>query len=397
MPRTPRFGFKKTPRGWCVNTPATISASGKRERAYFETRDEAKNHAAELRAKFLEHGSLAAAIPPALSEQAVAAAALLQPWGGNLLDAARLWVETHKRNAASCIISEAVDAWLKSCAGLRDRTLKSYRQSATRLKAELAGKTLSKLTAKQLAAALGIEGSSGASAAVHYRNGRAFWRWAAGKGWCAAEVFDGIDAPRVAKDGEIEILEPSAVEALMRAAEKHAPAAVAHFALLAFAGLRPEELSRIKAEHVSPDGIDLPASTTKKGRRRFITPSPTLKAWLQKHPFNPQAEWRETFDSVRRLAGWDVQARRLEEKPDPTRGRWPQNALRHSHASFAVAAGTPLESLLFEFGHTGSASVLRRHYLGRASKKQALEFFALRPAGAQAAAGPQLETVEAVA
>ena len=390
MPKNPRFAFKKTPRGWCVNTPASIAASGKRERAYFETRDEAKAHAAELRAKFLEHGSLASAIPPALAEQAVAAAALLEPWGGSLIEAARLYVETRTRNAASCTVSEAVDAWLKSCAGLRERTLKSYRQTGDKLKGALAGRTLAKLTAKQLAAALGIDEASGASAAVRYRNGRAWWRWAAGKGWCQAEVFDSIDAPRVSTDGEIEILEPAAVEALMRAAEKHAPAAVAHFALLAFAGLRPEELSRIKAEHVSPAGIDLPASTTKKGRRRFITPSPTLRAWLERFTFTPQADWRETFDSVRRLAGWDVEARRLKKKPDPTRGRWPQNCLRHSHASYAVAAGAPLESLLFEFGHTGSASVLRAHYVGRASKKTALEFFALRPAGEKAAAAPQI-------
>jgi len=397
MPRTPRFGHKNTPRGWCVNTPATLSASGKRERAYFDTRDEAKAHAAELRAKFLEHGSLASVIPPALAEQAVAAAALLEPWGGSLIDAARLYVENRKRNAASCIISEAVTAWLKSCAGLRARTLKSYKQTGERLKAGLAARTLTKITAKQLAAALGIEGASGASAAVHYRNGRAFWRWAAGKGWCQAEVFDGLDAPRVATDGEIQILDPQAVESLMRAAEKNAPEVVAHFALLAFAGLRPEELSRIKAEHVSATGIDLPATTTKKGRRRFITPSPTLAAWLEKHPFAPQSDWRETFDSVRRLAGWDVQARRLKKKPEPTRGKWPQNCLRHSHASYAVAAGTPLEALLFEFGHTGNANVLRSHYLGRASKKSALEFFAIRPGGKKAKKASQFEAVEAPA
>lgn len=378
-----------------MNTPATLSASGKRERAYLETRDEAKAHAAELRARFLEHGSQAAVIPPALAEQAAAASALLKECGGSLLDAARLYVETHRRNAASCAVSEAVEAWLKSCAGLRPRSLKSYKQTADRLKAALAARSLSKLTAKQLAAALGIEGASGASAAVHYRNGRAFWRWAAGKGWCTAETFDGIDAPRVSTDGEIEILEPKAVQALMRAAETHAPEAVGHFALLAFAGLRPEELSRIKAEHVSPVGVDLPASTTKKGRRRFITPSPTLAAWLKKYPFAPHADWRETFDNVRRLAGWDVEARRLKNKPEPTRGAWPQNCLRHSHASYAVAGGTPLETLLFEFGHTGNASVLRSHYLGRASKKSALEFFALRPDGKKAK--PQLETVKAPA
>jgi integrase len=376
-----------------VNTPATISATGRRERAYFETRDEAKAHAAELRAKFLEHGSLAAAIAPALAEQAVAAAALLEPWGGSLLDAARLYVESRKRDTASATMATATAAWLKTCVGLRERTLKSYRQTVARLTATLAPFKLATLTPKQLAAALGIEGASGASAAVHYRNARAFWRWAAGKGWCTVETFAALDAPRVARDGEIEILEPAAVAALMRAAEKHAPEAVAHFALLAFAGLRPEELARIQPKHVSPAGIDLPASTTKKGRRRFITPCPALQAWLTAYPFKAHAEWRETFDSVRRLGGWEVEARRLKEKPEPTRGAWPQNCLRHSHASYAVAAGEPLERLLFEFGHTGSASVLRAHYLGRASKAAALEFFGIWPKGAKAARTAHLKTV----
>jgi integrase len=382
-----------------VNTPPTLSATGKRERAYFETRDEAKAHAAELRAKFLEHGSLAAAIPPALSEQAVAAAALLEPFGGNLLDAARLWVETRKRNTASCTLADAVDAWRASCKGLRPRTLKSYKQTGDRLKAALAARTLSKLTAKQLAAALGIEGASGSGAAVHYRNGRAFWRWAAEKKWCQAEVFDGVDAPHVETDGEIEILAPPAVQALMRAAEKYAPEAVGHFALLVFAGIRAEEITKLKACHVTTDGVDIPAGVAKKRRRRHITPCATLKAWLEKHPFEPLSEykWIKAFDRVRCLAGWEVQAGQLEERPKPTRGPWPQNCIRHSHASYSVAVGVPLQALLFEFGHSAKPDVLRSNYVGRASRKQALEFFAIRPTGETAATGPQLETVESPA
>jgi hypothetical protein len=71
----------------------------------------------------------------------------------------------------------------------------------------------------------------------------------------------------------------------------------------------------------------------------------------------------------------------MKPLPKPSRGRWPQNALRHSHASYAVASGVPLESLLFEFGHAGNHTLLRQHYVGRASKKQALEFFSIAPQG----------------
>ena len=94
--------------------------------------------------------------------------------------------------------------------------------------------------------------------------------------------------------------------------------------------------------------------------------------------------------ACRRLAGWNVSARILNDRvkaktmeplPPPTRGRWPQNAIRHSHASYAVASGVPLDSLLFEFGHAGDATLLRQHYLGRAPKKEALKYFAIAPEG----------------
>jgi hypothetical protein len=69
--------------------------------------------------------------------------------------------------------------------------------------------------------------------------------------------------------------------------------------------------------------------------------------------------------------------------------------LRHTFASYAIAGGTPLEEMLFSFGHTGSPSLLRQHYLGRATKKAALDFFAIRPGGKRTKA--QLQTVRGAA
>lgn len=140
------------------------------------------------------------------------------------------------------------------------------------------------------------------------------------------------------------------------------------------------------------------ADITKKGRRRHINPNPTLSVWLKQYPYSPCPNWREVDKVCRRLAGWDLKARLLEDKketdqpkrmlPDPDLGKWPQNALRHSHASYAVAAGVPLESLMFEFGHTSNPAVLREHYAGRASKKDAIDFFSI---------GPKEEEVPAIA
>jgi len=233
------------------------------------------------------------------------------------------------------------------------------------------------------------------------RNAKAFWRYSARKGWCQVETFGGIESPKASRDGqEIAILTPAECEILLRTAETHFPQAVPLFALQLFAGIRVEEITRMEAGHVTADGIDLPASVTKKGRRRHITPSKTLAAWLEKYPFAPCSNWRETSAACRRIAGWDVvsvilkerlRVKTMEPLAEPTLGRWPQNALRHSHASYAVASGVPLESLLFEFGHAGSPTLLRQHYVGRASKKQALEFFTIAPEGVE------IPTMEAVA
>ena len=48
MPKKPQFDYKKTPRGWLLNVPASISQSGNRERLYFTTRDLVKAEARRL-------------------------------------------------------------------------------------------------------------------------------------------------------------------------------------------------------------------------------------------------------------------------------------------------------------------------------------------------------------
>jgi hypothetical protein len=406
MPRQPRFDFKRTPDGWRVNVPASIAASGKREQHFFASRDKAKAAAEAFRVKYQKAGTRAALIKASVAEDAMAAVAILKPWGASLTDAARYFDQAKRKAAASKPLMEATALWIVASEGLRGRTLGGYEQTRKRLDAALADQLLAEITADELQAAVCPLGSTGAHLHGHYRNARAFWRWAAKRGWCDASVFTRLEAPRVKIEGEIAILTPESAEVLLRMAEMHYPQAVASYALQLFAGIRAEEITRMESKHVTTDGIDLPASVTKKGRRRHITPSATLAAWLARYPFKPCPNWRRVDMACRRLAGWKVESEFLQEKrdageieklPETPRGAWPQNALRHSHASYAVAAGTPLESLMFEFGHTGSANVLRQHYVGRASKKQALAFFAIRPKGEEVAKAPQIEPVEAVA
>ncbi len=379
-----------------MNVPASLAESGKRERHFHETRDKAKKHAAELREKYKQHGEAASIIRPSLAEAATAAERILKPWNVSLVEAAKIVAELKERENASKPLNDAVDAWLLACEGLRDRTYSEYRQTADRLKVDFGDRLLTLITADDLQNTIAPPGAIGAAVLGRIRNARAFWRWAAKRGWCDADVFKAIEAPKSGRDQkEIAILTPVEATQLLMVAEQHYPGAVAPYALQLFAGIRAEEIGRLEARHVTEAGIEMSADITKKGRRRHINPSPTLIAWLNAYPFEPCPNWKEVNKACRRLAGWDLQARLLERKqkqeeaqgknpkklPSPLFGRWPQNALRHSHASYAIAAGVPLESLLFEFGHTGSPSVLREHYVGRASKKEAIAFFKIGPNG----------------
>ena len=389
MPRTPKFKYTKTASGWMVNIPATLTASGKRERHFHKTRDLAAAHAQELRARFFDHGSNAAAITPAMAEDATLAADLLKPWNASLLEAARAYVAHREREVASVPVTEATAAFLLSCDGLRDRTIDGYRQICARLDRELGDRLLASITAEDIAKAAEL-GNAGTASLNRYRCARTFWRWSAKRKWCNEEIFVSVQAPRVSTEGEISLLSIAETSALLAIAEKHYPQAVASYALQFFAGIRVEEITRLEAAHVSPSGIDLPASVAKKSRRRHITPSPTLAAWLAVYPFEPCDRWKEVNAACRRLAGWEVDSRLLKTPPEPTRGAWPQNVMRHTFASYAIASGTPLEEMLFSFGHTGGTALLRQHYVGRASKKEALAYFAIMPKGKRAKAKLQL-------
>lgn len=397
MAKPIRFTPKNSASGWRINIPAKISETGKRQQLFYRTQKLALAAADDLKKKVELFGVQTRAIGPSLAEKATAAAALLAPYGIDLLEAARIVAGMREKETASRPLSSAANAWLLACEGLRTKTQQGYKQTAKRLKAALGERVLATLTTDDLQAALVPPGTPPTSAAGHVARGKAFWNWSAEKGWCEAKTFDGVKLPKASVEkGEIQILTPAEAETLLRTAEEHFPQAVASYALQLFAGIRAEEITRMDAEHVTANGIELSATVTKKGRRRHITPSATLAAWLKAHPFEQCSNWRRVDRAVRYLAGWnlapdpDLVKPALVTEDKTPRPDWPQNALRHSHASYSVASGASIDTLLFEFGHTASPAVLRAHYVGSASKKQAIQYFAIAPEGVKI---PAMEAV----
>ena len=371
--------------------PKSVSATGKREQYFYPTRDKAVAAKKIFLEKYSAHGSAASIISPGLADEAQKAAKKLKKWGVSLTQAVDEYIAQREREKASRAACDAVEDWLNWCEELlskdelRPRTIRSYRQTGEKLKSALGTKNLAKVTAADIKKALNLKNAAGSGAALRYRNCRVFWRWCARKKWCDKTILYEIDTIKATNDKEVEILSPGEVLALMETCEKYAPRFCSHFALLAFGGIRAEEVARLEADLVEKTLIELPARVTKKKKRRYVEPCKNLAAWLEKYPFEPSREWPKQFNRIRRIAGWDIKdARELpKDLKSPTRGKWPQNCLRHSHASYVLQTDKKIEDLLFEFGHTGSPALLQSNYRQRAKPEAALEFFAIVPEGVE--------------
>jgi integrase len=398
--------FDKSRQRWKLDVPASASDTGKRFRAWFESRQAARDFIGESTTE------AAATIPPSLAMDADTARQRIEAAGldmtlaeivaayveardamkgaGTLLEAARAFSRHHDARTSSKPLGEAVTAFLAFKEGtLRDATRKSYSYSLQSVMAPLNARTLADITVEELVGILGEKKPT--ARAMHVRNLRTFWSWASKepRTWSSMTTVNALEFRRDAGEGDIEIFRPEEVKALLKAAEGYSPNAAVSFALSIFAGVRQAELEKLTWSDIREDHVEIGATVAKKGKRRMIPICPTLRAWIDaytptdadKADFIVGPNWREVSRAVRRLAGWAVAARILDEQPTPTRGAWPANAPRHTCASVLVATGEPLETLIFAFGHSGGHDLLRRHYVSRLTKKDALAILSTGPRG----------------
>jgi integrase len=406
MPRIPTLEpvYAARRKRWIVDVSASKSASGKRYKCTFKTRDAAREYIDRIS---LAEGA-SPAIPAPVAMEADKARAILAEHGldivqaarevsaalealngsGTILEACKAYRLAHVARTASKPMSEAVAAFMLTREDLRDSTRKSYEYTLERTFRPLAETNLADITTDNLEAILAEKGAT--ARAMHRRTLGVFWRWAAKppRQWCEMAVVEALEAPRVSSDNDIEILRPDAVRALLKAAEATSPAAAIAFAIAIFAGVRMAELTRLQWGAIGADYIEIGKGVAKKHSRRLIPICKTLREWIGEYRGDAKDDdgitpnnWREVSSAVRRAAGWDVAARLLSDPPPATRGPWPANACRHTCASVQVAVGTPLDDLVFKFGHSGGTDLLRRHYVSRLTKKDALAILAAGPKG----------------
>jgi integrase len=169
-------------------------------------------------------------------------------------------------------------------------------------------------------------------------------------GYAADEgMIDSNPVLRVKKpklvDTPPEIFSVDELTGLLNAAAKVAPDVLPMLAIGAFAGLRESEIKRLHWSEIDlPRGfVEVKAAKAKTAKRRIVRIQPNLAHWLAPYaaligevvPSNS----RKKLDAVRKAAGIE---------------RWSRNGLRHSFASYRLAATNDAANVAAELGHSTS-------------------------------------------
>jgi integrase len=343
--------------------------SGNRKRSFFETEAQAKSFAAfknnELKLKGAEH----AEFPTALRVMAQEAVKQLKPHGKTITDAVRHYVAHLEASEKSCAAVQLVKELLaaKKADGVSERHLSDIRSRLSVFAEKFDGQMVATITSKEIDTWLRSLPVAPLTR-NHYRQVVVLaFNFAVRAGYATANP-----AARAAKAKVVgqapEILSVSEAASLLEAAT---PDVLPYIAIGLFAGLRRAELERLDWSEIDFDSglIEVTAQNSKTAQRRFVTMQPNLRDWLlplRQHKGNvtPQNCFRELFEQARAAA-------RITE--------WPDNALRHSFASYHLAHFKNAASTALEVGHHDSR-ITFAHYRELVKPKDAERYWSIRPA-----------------
>ena len=342
--------------------------AGKRKRTFFESKDAANSFAAFKNAERQRNGVEHSEFPTALRVMAQNAVEQLRPFGRTIADAVGHYVAYLKASEKSCTATQLVEDLVKAkkADGVSERHLSDIRSRLSVFAEKFNGQMVATITSKEIDTWLRSLPVAPLTR-NHYRQVVVLaFNFAVRAGY--ATTNPAAHAAKAKVVGEVPgILSVSEVARLLEAAS---PALLPYVAIGAFAGLRRAELERLDWSEVDFESglIEVTAQNSKTAQRRFVTIQPNLREWLlplRQHKGNvtPQNCFRELFEQARAAAG-------IVE--------WPENALRHSFASYHLAHFKNAASTALELGHHDSR-ITFAHYRELVKPKEAERYWNISP------------------
>jgi integrase len=365
--RVRRYNHKKFPH---LKFVVNYKEAGKRKRKFFEKRDHADTFADEKNIERHNEGIEHAEFPAALRIMSQECSAALSAFGKTIKDATEHFIGHLKASEKSCsavqLVRELVAA--KELDGASARHVSDLRSRLNIFAEKFDGQPVATITTPEIDDWLRALPVSPVTRNHYRRLIILAFNFAMDCGYAASNP-----ALKAAKAREPKskpgILTVEQAAALL---ENASPEIVPYIAIALFGGLRRAEIERLDWSEIDFDGghIEVTAEKSKsKIANRFITIQPNLNEWLL--PFRKirgsvtprRTTFRQLFDQTR-IAGGIT--------------KWPDNALRHSFASYHLAHFKDAKALALEMGHTDS-SMLFNHYRALVKPKDANRYWSIKP------------------
>ena len=187
--------------------------------------------------------------------------------------------------------------------------------------------------------------------------------------WCDKNPIKRIERKKVVEK-EIQPLKLSETKRLIKIAQNESPTYAVVAALLVYTGIRPREVRRLTWRDIDTEEktITVRSQCSKTGGVRQVEIPPVLNRLLITHSRELKEEkicptdWQRRWRKIRDNSGF--------------RGRWVQDVLRHTYASFHAKNYADLPRLQLNMGHRDQ-SLLRSRYVNMhgISRAEAKSFF----------------------
>ena len=374
MPRRPSLQPKPTTKPhapWVVNLPATLSATGQRERRYFRTRKEAALFSYQQGIRRDNYGTSSTLLPAAKVEEAAVAFTKLAPTGASLIEAVNHYLRWRKAQDASVTFEELFAKFSEAKKHRSQAYRAALRQAPTRF-AALSERRVCDITSAEV-------DDCTPEMSISVRNAflrvlRAAFNFAIRRGWCGANPISRIEMASL--KSRRQILTNEQVVALLNTTIDRDIELLPYQLFCTFAGIRPKEVERLYWRHVNiaEKHVEIPDECSKTETRRIVEMEPVLLQWvsyLQRSglelegakPIVPRRNLRKRLRDIRAASGIE---------------KWPQDAPRRTFASCWLAIHHDVDRLNYLMGHT-SPDMLWRHYHRAVTKRQARGFWNINP------------------
>jgi len=361
---------------WKIDLPASLSPTGKRQRFFFETKQDAVNFSDEQRTRLGNFGTVGiSGLSPSELEQAAMAFAAIKPYSVSLNEVVKDWVARRAARDTTVTFAVGFDQYQEYIATKKvkgrpvsDAYRRQIKHTFPRFPS-LHKLPLTEIDGKKIAGDMTAMTPATKNALLRVLS--AFF------GWCGQTPREWIKSNPAAKvpreslsAGEVRIYTPKEVQRLLAVAPDDLKP---HFLFGLFAGIRPEELERLQWAHVNVEEghIEMPAAITKTATRRVVTIDPTLSAWLNWY-ISRRGIQQGNVTPLKNLR------RRLRSTRKAAKVQTIQDGARHSYASYWLAVNKDEHRLRENLGHR-SSDELWDHYHRACTEKEARKFWAIRP------------------